>query len=209
MTTQHSSMTLFRPTGWRELLLIYRSRMRTFPPRLPQQPFFYPVTTEGYAEKIAHNWNCASDERSGYVTSFRIESTIVRDFPVQTVGGKEHEELWVPAEELTSFNARIVGQIAVTKTFFARDFAGLVPERFSLRGREAKAQLEALCSIHKYSLMDLHGEVAANHEAVFLHFPFWRELAAGAVSVDRQSAELVLSDIMRIWEDVSPDVPLP
>ena len=40
--------------------------MRAFPPRLPEQPIFYPVLNEEYAIKIARDWN-AKDPVSGYV----------------------------------------------------------------------------------------------------------------------------------------------
>ena len=47
------TVTLWRPVGPKELALIRESGMRAFPPRLPEQPIFYPVTTEEYATKIA------------------------------------------------------------------------------------------------------------------------------------------------------------
>jgi hypothetical protein len=33
------------------------------------------------------------------------------------VGGREHTELWIPAEELEEFNQHIVGKIEVTQRF--------------------------------------------------------------------------------------------
>ena len=51
------TITLWRPVGPIELSLIQEAGMRAFPPRLPEQPFFYPVTTENYAVKIARDWN--------------------------------------------------------------------------------------------------------------------------------------------------------
>jgi len=44
---------LFRPVGQGELALIRDSGFRQFPPRLPAQPFFYPVLNEEYAAQIA------------------------------------------------------------------------------------------------------------------------------------------------------------
>jgi hypothetical protein len=38
---------------------------KRFPPRLPEQPFFYPVTNQDYATQIARDWN-ANDEASGW-----------------------------------------------------------------------------------------------------------------------------------------------
>lgn len=68
-------MILYRPTGLRELKLVADSGFRTWPPRLPDQPVFYPVLSLEYARKIARDWN-AVDEFSGYV-GFR---DAVRDF---------------------------------------------------------------------------------------------------------------------------------
>jgi len=36
-----------------------------FPPRLPEQPIFYPVTNEKYAAEIASKWSTA-DKASGF-----------------------------------------------------------------------------------------------------------------------------------------------
>ena len=40
-----STTTLWRPVGPEELALIRQTGMRAFPPRLPEQPIFYPVTS--------------------------------------------------------------------------------------------------------------------------------------------------------------------
>jgi hypothetical protein len=45
--------TLYRPVGQAEFDLIRASGSRRFPPRLPHQPFFYPVLSEAYATQIA------------------------------------------------------------------------------------------------------------------------------------------------------------
>lgn len=50
-------VTLFRPVGPKELELIRASGYRAFPPRLPEQPIFYPVLTRECAVKIARDWN--------------------------------------------------------------------------------------------------------------------------------------------------------
>jgi hypothetical protein len=48
---------LFRPVGQKELELIQQSGFTTFAPRLPEQPIFYPVLNEEYANQIARDWN--------------------------------------------------------------------------------------------------------------------------------------------------------
>ena len=110
-------VTLYRPVGPEELALIEASGYSAFPPRLPEQPIFYPVTNEAYATQIARDWNTKHGSRRGYVTRFDVEADYASKFERQVVGGREHEELWVPAEELEEFNRRLVGPIAVIAEF--------------------------------------------------------------------------------------------
>ena len=51
------TLTLYRPVGPEELQLIEQSGWTKFPPRLPEQPIFYPVMNEAYAVQIARDWN--------------------------------------------------------------------------------------------------------------------------------------------------------
>jgi hypothetical protein len=44
---------LYRPVGPRELELVRDSGWTRFPPRLPEQPIFYPVENEQYARQVA------------------------------------------------------------------------------------------------------------------------------------------------------------
>lgn len=113
-------ITLYRPVGTKELELIYEAGMKAFPPRLEWQPIFYPVLNSPYAEQIAFEWN-TKDEFSGYagfVTAFDLPAEYLQQFEVQEVGGKIHQELWVPAEQLEEFNAKIVGNIRIEKAFY-------------------------------------------------------------------------------------------
>lgn len=110
------NLTLFRPVGPAELDLIAASGWREFPPRLPDQPIFYPVLNEGYAAQIARDWNVPASG-AGFVTRFQVNGEFALRYPRQIVGGREHEELWVPAEELPEFNRNIVGLIEVIAEF--------------------------------------------------------------------------------------------
>ncbi len=115
---------LYRPIGLKEYLLIKESGYREFPPRLEWQPIFYPVTNQKYAEQIALEWN-TEDEFSGYcglVTAFEIDSTYIEKFPVKNVGGNDHNELWVPSEELKEFNSNIQNEIEIVNAFFGERF---------------------------------------------------------------------------------------
>jgi hypothetical protein len=114
-----STKTLFRPVGQKELDLVTAAGYRAFPPRLPEQPIFYPVLTRDYAEQIARQWN-TKDERSGfvgYVLEFDVETDYVSKFEVNKVGNEQHMELWISAEELPEFNRHIRGVIRVVAKF--------------------------------------------------------------------------------------------
>src|SRR5258708_24035985 len=103
---------LYRPVGPQELALIAASGYRHFPPRLPEQPIFYPVLNEAYARQIAKDWNVPASG-AGYVTRFAVRSDFLMRYPVQKVGRSIHQALWIPAEALAEMNRNIVGLIAV------------------------------------------------------------------------------------------------
>ena len=108
-------MRLYRPVGQAELDLIIAADYRSYPPRLPEQPIFYPVLNEKYAREIAGKWNRKSADSgyAGYVTTFVIDDAYISKFNVQTVGASYHQEFWIPAEELEEFNRHIIGKICV------------------------------------------------------------------------------------------------
>lgn len=110
--TEGDCVVLYRPTGPRELALIEASGFRRWPPRLIDQPIFYPVTNERYAREIATRWN-VKDSGVGYVTRFRLPMAHMARYPLQKVGGAHHTEWWIPAEELGALNDAIVGTIEV------------------------------------------------------------------------------------------------
>nr|WP_238992874.1 hypothetical protein [Jiangella aurantiaca] len=109
-------MVLWRPTGPEELELVRASGWRRWPPRLPDQPIFYPVLNEEYAIKIARDWNVPASG-AGYVTRFAIDAGFAARYPVRQAGGQTILELWVPAEQLEEFNDHIIGEIEVVHEF--------------------------------------------------------------------------------------------
>ena len=108
--------TLWRPVGQAKLDLIAQSDYGRFPPRLPEQPIFYPVCNEAYACEIAEKWN-APEKGVGFVTRFEVRSEFLADYERHIVGARRHEEYWIPAEDLDAFNDAIVGEIRVVKEF--------------------------------------------------------------------------------------------
>lgn len=109
-------MILYRPVNIKELKLIEESDWREFPPRLSEQPFFYPVLNEEYANQINKDWNVPA-YGYGYTLRFEIDDKYISGFKIQNVGGAGYDELWIPSEELAEFNNHIIGQIEVIRTF--------------------------------------------------------------------------------------------
>ena len=114
--------SLYRPVGSKELALIEQSDFTAFPPRLPEQPIFYPVMNEEYACQIARDWNTKfNEDKVGYVTRFSLPKDYLTQFERKIVGGSQHEELWVPEEQLDEFNSKIVGKIEVIRKYTETD----------------------------------------------------------------------------------------
>jgi hypothetical protein len=117
--SSNDSVTLFRPVGAAELELVRQSGFTAFPPRLPEQPIFYPVLEEEYANQIAREWNTrnARSGNAGFVLRFRVRSEFLNRYMVHQVGSRLHREYWIPAGDLEEFNQNIVGKIEVIREF--------------------------------------------------------------------------------------------
>src|ERR1700752_1172840 len=164
---------LYRPVSLQELELIYDSGMKAFPARLPQQPIFYPVLDLEYARQTASEWNTKNGQFAGYVTQIKVEDDYINQFETHTVGSSEHQEFWIPAEELEKFNQHIMGRIKVLDAYFGDAFEGFVPEKFGLAGKTAADQFTLLANSYIYKRMDFYLEIRRNHKAIFLNYPFW------------------------------------
>jgi hypothetical protein len=92
-------------SGWRE-----------WPPRRPEQPFFYPVLNEEYATKIARDWN-VPHSGTGYVTRFKVRREFLDNYEVHQAGGQTILEYWIPAEDLAELNASIIGIIEIVARY--------------------------------------------------------------------------------------------
>lgn len=110
------TVVLYRPIGPAELELVQQSGYRRWPPRLPGQPVFYPVTNEEYAVEIASEWN-VKESGAGYVTRFRVRKEFMDRYDIHTVGSSRHTEWWIPADDLDELNLNIEGEIEVIRSF--------------------------------------------------------------------------------------------
>ncbi len=113
---QPLTATLWRPAGSAELALVAASGWMKWPPRLADQPIFYPVLNRDYAIQIARDWNVVHGG-SGYVTEFEVRMDFLDRYDVQQVGGRTILEYWIPASDLAQLNANIVGLIRVVDRF--------------------------------------------------------------------------------------------
>jgi len=201
-------MRLNRPVGLNELRLIFETEMTAFPARLPEQPIFYPVLNAPYAVKIARDWNAKNEMRAGYVTEFDVEDTYAARVEPHIVGSREHEERWVPAEELAEFNAHIQGKIRAVDVYFGEGFIGYIPQRFVLAGKNATEQAVGLGHWLEHSSFEVWCEIEANRLVVFLHIPYWtqRDLEPEGVSMERK--DNLIRFIRRAWTERCANMPL-
>ncbi|MBV1910547.1 MAG: hypothetical protein KUG78_14695 [Kangiellaceae bacterium] len=105
------TITCYRPAGKKELDIVLESGYSKWPPRLPEQLIFYPVTNEEYAFELT-KWN-VTDFGARYVTKFSVSKEFMSKYPIKCVGAKHHTEWWVPAEDLEELNRNICGKIEV------------------------------------------------------------------------------------------------
>lgn len=197
-------MLLYRPVGLKELELVYDTGMRSFPPRLYGQPFFYPVLNFQYAEQIARDWNTKDPASgyAGYVTRFEIEGDYGARFPVQTVGAAVHQELWVPAGELAEFNANLRGRIHVESAYFGPQYHGFVPEQAGAQLSGGEEQFVQLCALRDSAC-------PFGDKAVYLNYPYWLQRDFGAYGVTEERKREVLQRLRERWDAAAPGVRLP
>ena len=114
--TSEELVTPWRPTGPQELALVEATGWTAWPPRLPDQPIFYPVLNEDYAIRIARDWNVKASG-SGFVTRFQVNKSFLDRYDVQQAGGQTILEYWIPADDLDELNRNIVGRIEVVRRY--------------------------------------------------------------------------------------------
>ena len=198
-------MILYRPVGLQEMEMIYDNGMKAFPASLPQQPIFYPVLQLEYARQIASGWNAKNGQYAGYVTQFKVEDQYLSQFKKHAIGESQHEEYWIPAEELDAFNQHILGLIRVVEAHFGAAFQGFVPEKFVLEEKNAIEQFTLLASTYIYKRMDFYLEIRRNHKAIFLNYPFWQAYEFKNPGLK----EKILQAIKEGWFTSFPKTPLP
>jgi hypothetical protein len=202
---------LFRPVGLHELALVWDAGMREFPPRLPHQAIFYPVANIEYARQIARDWNTGDEKSgfSGFVTAFELDNSHLSKLEPHTVGSSKHLEYWIPAEDLSAFNAAIRGFIRLEEGYFGAAYTGHVPDALRLKGEDAIAQFVALSKALECGTFDATCEIPANRKNIFLNWLFWSQHDFSKVGISQDQREILLSNLKRCWKINQIDVPLP
>ena len=200
---------LFRPLGLDELALIWDSGCREFPPRLPDQPIFYPVTSAEYVIQIARDWNTKSSSYGGYVNSFDVDDAYLSKFDRHVVGSAVHQEYWIPAKELPNFNQAIRGWIEVDAAFFGAWFLGFIPDEAGLSGKNAEEQFVILARSRDSSPTAFSLEISVNRKAVYLNCLFWLEHDFTAYDIDQNLKTATLAETIESWNHrrIEPALP--
>lgn len=110
------TVTLYRSVGPGQLKCIVDSGWQRFPPRLHWQRYFYPMLHESFAHKIASQWN-VQQSGVGYVLKFKVRKQYLDKLPIYIVGGPEHKEYRIAAQDIEELNDNIVGTIEVLATY--------------------------------------------------------------------------------------------
>jgi hypothetical protein len=201
-------MILYRPTGLLELKLVYESGLAAFPPRLPEQPIFYPVLNFEYARQIASKWNTRSEPYAGYVTRFEIDDEYSGQCERHIVGGYQHEELWIPSDKLAEFNRHILGKISIFDAVFGEKFLGYIGEKSGFKGKDALTQFQFICDTFEYGPMDPFSEMYVNSTSIFLNFPFWQKHDFNHMGINPLRVQETLQYIRKTWAGFFPETPL-
>jgi len=143
------------------------------------------------------------------VTEFAVDSKYIARFDPRVVGASQHQEYWIPAEELGAFNKAINGRIRVLEGFFGPGFIGSVPDAYALKRKGAASQISTLAKNWDYSTFDVACEISANRKSVYLNCLFWAQYDFAESGVSRQQRDDFISNLKKLWEFNHIDVPLP
>lgn len=200
--------TLYRPVGSQEMKLILELDLKGFPPRLPEQPIFYPVLNQQYAAQIAKEWN-TKDPFSGYVgfvTRFEVASPFIDRYEEQIVGSKQHHELWIPAEDLDELNHNIVGHIQTIDAFYGSHYVGhdATPRIPIFENKDAIEQFLVWKNILDYNSMDFYYEIRTHKQAIYMNYRYWQQTDFSHLGVTELEKIDLLQTMRQYWEDHFP-----
>ncbi|WP_201755413.1 hypothetical protein [Paenibacillus glycinis] len=202
--------TLFRPVGLAEMGLILDANLTGFPPRLPEQPIFYPVLNKPYADQIARDWN-TKDKFSGYVgfvTEFRVSSPFIDNYEEQLVGSSMHHELWIPAEDLEEMNANIVGKIKLVDAFYGDEYKGPAPDGARFEGENPIEQFVIWNKRYNHHDMDFYLELKKHWKCIYMNYPYWSRTDFEDRGISAEAKSKTLQFFQTYWQIHFPEIQL-
>lgn len=178
---------LYRPVGFKEMNLILDTGCKRYPKRLPTQPIFYPVLNQEYAIEIAKKWNTKDINSNfvGYITEFSIDDKYISKYKVHIVGASKHAELWIPSEDLQTFNAHIIIPIRISHAFYG--------QKYDCNNIE---QLTELKHLREYNPMDFSCTVQTNWKTINLNYMAWLDNCIEGIN--KQEKNFLLNEIKNV-----------
>lgn len=197
---------LYRPVGIKEMNLIFESDLKEYPPRLPEQPIFYPVNNIEYARQIALEWNTKSAPGfCGFVTQFEIDENYAKRFAEHIVGAKVHSELWVPAEDLDEFNNHIIGKIQLVDSFYGKGYKGLEPVHSVLEGKNPAEQFVVFHKLCKENKKLFNQEIEIQWRIILTNYKYWCANSFEEQKIYEKEKNDTLDNIKAAWNHVHSD----
>jgi hypothetical protein len=135
-----------------------------------------------------------------YVTKFSVDDSHLAHYEPHQVGSAIHVEYWIPAEQLSGFNAAIRGMISVESAYFGMGSKGFVPDEFGLKTKDAVAQFIAMAKTWNCRRMDFVREVSINRKAVYLNFLFWSQFDFTALGVNPLQRNGIIERLREAWD---------
>jgi hypothetical protein len=125
------------------------------------------------------------------------------------VGSSAHVEYWIPAEQLSEFNASIRGFIDVETAYFGDAFRGRVPDDFGPKGKDPVRQFVTMSKTLKNSRFDFVCEVSADRKAVYLSFLFWAQFDFTPFGIGQTQRNAIIKKLREAWDFNHIEIRLP
>ncbi len=115
------------------------------------------------------------------------------------MGASLHQELWVPAEQLSEFNRHLTSFIQVEAAWYGPAYVGPRPVTRGLRTRAPREQLRELDALRQRDLAAFHQCVSEEWRLVLCNHAFWSRLRPGTPELSASHVEATLAALALAW----------
>ena len=110
------------------------------------------------------------------MTAFTIQDEYIKNYQVQCVGSQVHQEYWIPAEELPTFNSMIDGKIKIINAFYGKDYQGLMPVTIQdMKELDLQEQVIFLDKLRQDNIKMLQEIVLKEWMLMNTNLPYWKK----------------------------------